>query len=111
VLSERAFTASGFAGFVTDWFTRGLVTFTSGEAAGQKIEVRRHTSEGGTVTFDLWQAVRAPLTAGMSFTATAGCDKSHVMCRTRFANIANFRGFPHMPGNDFLTAVANSGKA
>ena len=111
VLSERAFTASGFAGFVTDWFTRGLVTFTSGEAAGQKIEVRRHSLESGIVTFDLWQPVPAPLTAGMSFTATAGCDKSHVMCRTRFANIANFRGFPHMPGNDFLTAVAKSGKA
>jgi uncharacterized phage protein (TIGR02218 family) len=110
VLSERAFTASGLTGYASDWFTRGLVTFTSGEAAGQKIEVRRHELNGSGAMFDLWQPVRAPLTAGMTFTVTAGCDKTHHTCRAKFANITNFRGFPHMPGNDFLTAIVRSGK-
>ncbi|MEO8651753.1 MAG: phage BR0599 family protein, partial [Hyphomicrobiaceae bacterium] len=27
----------------------------------------------------------------------------------RFANAINYRGFPHMPGNDFVTAVAQPG--
>lgn len=32
-----------------------------------------------------------------------GCDKSAAICATRFANIANFRGEPHLPGLDLLT--------
>ncbi|MBA4132087.1 MAG: beta-tubulin [Hyphomicrobium sp.] len=110
VTSERVFAASGLDSFGADWFTRGLVTFASGAAAGQKIEVRRHTRNGSVVAFDLWQPVRAPLTAGMTFTVTAGCDKTHTTCRAKFSNIANFRGFPHMPGNDYLTAVARPGQ-
>lgn len=110
VVSERAFTAAGVDSYDTDWFTRGLLTFSSGAATGQKVEVRRHTRTGSSVTFDLWQPVRAPLTSGMTFTVTAGCDKAHATCRAKFANIVNFRGFPNMPGNDFLTAVARPGK-
>ena len=34
---------------------------------------------------------------------TEGCDKRFATCRTRFANSANFRGEPHLPGNDLLT--------
>lgn len=32
-----------------------------------------------------------------------GCDKSFETCRARFANAANFRGEPHLPGMDLLT--------
>ena len=109
VLSERRFTVIGLSDYESDWFTRGLLTFTSGAASGQKIEVRRHTRNGSAVEFDLWQPVRSPLTVNMSFSVTAGCDKTHTTCRAKFSNIANFRGFPHVPGNDFLTAVARPG--
>lgn len=33
----------------------------------------------------------------------AGCDKRFDTCLTRFDNIRNFRGFPSIPGNDFLS--------
>ncbi|HLL58748.1 MAG TPA: phage BR0599 family protein, partial [Allosphingosinicella sp.] len=32
-----------------------------------------------------------------------GCDKSFATCTARFANGANFRGEPHLPGMDLLT--------
>lgn len=32
-----------------------------------------------------------------------GCDKRFATCRSRFANAANFRGEPHVPGGDVLT--------
>jgi uncharacterized phage protein (TIGR02218 family) len=32
-----------------------------------------------------------------------GCDKSFATCTQRFANGANFRGEPHLPGMDLLT--------
>lgn len=43
------------------------------------------------------------LGAGCRLRLTEGCDKSFATCRTRFANSVNFRGEPHLPGNDLLT--------
>jgi hypothetical protein len=31
-----------------------------------------------------------------------GCDRQLRTCRGRFDNVVNFRGFPHIPGNDFV---------
>jgi uncharacterized phage protein (TIGR02218 family) len=42
--------------------------------------------------------------AGATFQIFAGCDKRVATCRAKFANAVNFRGFPHMPGNDALIA-------
>lgn len=38
-----------------------------------------------------------------------GCDKRFETCQARFANTINFRGCPHMPGNDALLRVAREG--
>jgi uncharacterized phage protein (TIGR02218 family) len=37
---------------------------------------------------------------GEAVVLTPGCDKRFDTCRNTFANAANFRGFPHMPGPD-----------
>lgn len=108
VHSPRRFTASGLDTFATGWFTRGLLTFTSGAASGQAIEVKAHTLAAATVTIDLWQPARLPLDTGQTFTITAGCDKHVDTCKAKFANAVNFRGFPAMPGNDLLTTIASS---
>lgn len=36
------------------------------------------------------------------------CDKSFDTCRGRFDNAANFRGFPDIPGDDFLAVHAGN---
>ena len=110
VASARRFTAAGLDVFANDWFSRGLLTFTSGAADGQAIEVRTHTKAGSTVTVELWAPARGPLEAGQTFVVTAGCDKHLTTCKAKFANSANFRGFPHMPGNDFVTTFARKGR-
>ena len=110
VVSPRRFTVAGLAGFAHDFFTRGLVTFTSGPAAGQKIEVKAHSKISNVVTIELWSEAEGPPDVGNIFAVTAGCDKRLATCRSRFSNAANFHGFPHMPGNDFLTAVARKNK-
>jgi uncharacterized phage protein (TIGR02218 family) len=109
VLSARRITASGLDAFDDDWFTRGLVTFTSGAASGEAVEVKSHSKSGGIVTLELWSGVRAPLQTGQTFVMRAGCDKHIETCRLKFANAVNFRGFPHMPGNDFVTKFARKG--
>ena len=45
--------------------------------------------------------------AGDTFKVTAGCDKSFGACKAKFANTINFRGFPHLPGNDAVYTYAS----
>lgn len=105
----RNFTVEGLASYAVDWFTRGLIAFTSGPAAGQRVEIKRHTIVAGSVALELWQPARGPLNEGQTFVVTAGCDKHLATCRDKFANGVNYRGFPHMPGNDFVTGYFGSG--
>ena len=106
---RRRFSASGLAGFAKGWFDRGLLRWTSGANAGRAVEVRTHRRSGAIAVFDLWQAMHAEIAAGDGFTVTAGCDKRFRTCRLKFSNEANFRGFPHMPGNDFALNYARKG--
>jgi uncharacterized phage protein (TIGR02218 family) len=104
------FSASGLGAFADGWFTAGRLTFTSGANAGLAVEVKSHRAGDETV-IELWQAMPEALAAGDAFTVTAGCDKRFATCRERFDKAVNFRGFPHIPGNDFVTGYAVQGAA
>lgn len=77
------------------WFTNGLVTWTTGANAGLSYQVKRHTV-AGAVTIDLFLEAARPIQPGDQFEVTAGCDKSAATCKTKFNNIINFGGFPHI---------------
>lgn len=109
VSATSTFTASGLDGFDDGWFTAGKLTFTSGANAGLAVEVKNH-GKGVAVTFDLWQAMPQPIAAGDAFTVTAGCDKRFQTCHDKFNNVVNFRGFPHIPGNDFVISYPVQGE-
>ncbi|SNS16796.1 phage conserved hypothetical protein BR0599 [Sphingomonas laterariae] len=51
----------------------------------------------------LREAPPGMVSAGTIVEISEGCDKSLATCAARFANAANFRGEPHLPGNDLLT--------
>jgi uncharacterized phage protein (TIGR02218 family) len=89
-------------------FDRGLVRVTDGAAAGFASEIRYHGADGAGVVIDLWRPVAAALAVGAGLALTPGCDRRFETCRDRFGNAAAFRGFPHIPGNDFLVASAAS---
>ena len=95
VTSTRVFAASAL-GQPADWFSGGLVTWTAGENDGLAMECKSFA--GGSV--ELAQAMPFAITVGDAFTITAGCDKLHTTCFTKFNNIVRFRGFPHVPGTD-----------
>ena len=46
---------------------------------------------------------KAAVASGCSVELREGCDMRFDTCVTRFGNAANFRGEPHLPGNDLLT--------
>lgn len=102
----RAFVASGLGAFASGHFSRGRLVWTGGGNAGGAAEVKRHAVSGGVHTIELWLPQPVALETGDAFTVTAGCDKQFATCAAKFANQARFRGFPHMPGNDWAMSRA-----
>ena len=98
---EQSFIADGFASFADDWFTHGLLRWTSGTNTNLSAHIKQQAANGA---ISIWLPAGAPINIGDQFTATAGCDKRHTTCQEKFSNIINFRGFPFMPGNDVVTA-------
>jgi uncharacterized phage protein (TIGR02218 family) len=108
LLGASAIAVEGLGDFVERIFTAGCLTWTSGANSGLAVEIKEHRVVGGEVQLTLWQAMSEAIGEGDAFTITAGCDKRFETCRDRFANSINFRGFPHIPGNDFVIAGADA---
>jgi len=111
VLSARAFTCAISGGFEAGWFTHGSAEFLNGAAAGQRVEIKVHQKLAGAERIELWADVKGPLQPGQQVRLTAGCDKSLSQCRARFSNAVNFRGFPFIPGNDFISQIGRPGRS
>lgn len=80
----------------TGYFTFGKATFTTGANAGAVNEVLLHDGQ----TIRLFVPMPRPIVVGDQIVLVAGCDKTPETCNAKFANILNFRGEPHIPGND-----------
>jgi uncharacterized phage protein (TIGR02218 family) len=100
---------SGLDGFAETLFSAGRLNWTGGGNNGLSIEIKEHRLVAGHARLTLWQAMPEAIAAGDTFTVTAGCDKTFATCRARFANTDNFRGFPQIPGNDFLLSSPAQG--
>lgn len=96
------------SGFADGWFANGVVLFTSGANAGRGFDIKSHAVVAGAHEIAIWAPAGEAIAPGDVATLTAGCDKRLATCATKFANQANFRGFPHIPGLDVLLSYANT---
>ena len=106
LLRDRAFLASGIGTFADGWFSGGTVEWTSGANDGRLAEIMLHEVSSGIVTVTLLEAPVRPIAADDAFVIRAGCDKRAETCRAKFANMVNFRGYPHIPGQDAIIRYA-----
>lgn len=93
------------------WFAGGRVIVQSGQALGLSRHIREDRLVGEARVLTLWDGLRAPLWPGDLLRVEVGCDKQAGTCRMKFDNFLNFRGFPHIPGEDWMTAYPKAGKA
>jgi uncharacterized phage protein (TIGR02218 family) len=100
VTSNQVFTASALAQ-AADYFTEGLLTWTSGPSISLTQKVKTHAT-GGVLTLSL--PMFQTVVIGHTFSIIAGCRKRMAEdCATKFSNVLNFQGEPHLPGLDALT--------
>lgn len=105
------FGATDIAGHADDWFTAGQLRWLTGANVGMVVDVKAHRATPGRGEIMLWQPAPRPIVIGDRFRITVGCDKRFATCRAKFGNGPNFRGFPHMPGNDFVVRYPLPGEA
>ncbi|MDC7677254.1 DUF2163 domain-containing protein [Asticcacaulis machinosus] len=118
---------AGIREYVIDWTAPDQFVLMSSGTLG-RIEARGGTSEGASFVAHVeGAAAKLNRIIGRRFThlcdavlgddrcglsAPSGvCDKRYRTCREAYGNAHNFRGFPDLPGEDFLTLYPRAGDA
>jgi uncharacterized phage protein (TIGR02218 family) len=91
-------------GVAETWLERGRCVVISGAGAGQVGLIKFDQTIDGQRTVELWSKFSVEPMPGDVIRLEAGCDKRTTTCQTKFNNFLNFRGFPHLPGEDWLTS-------
>ncbi len=87
------------------WFERGTLIVVDGPARGLRGNIKNDTvSAAGGREIELWEELGLVPDLGDRVQLLAGCDKRALTCRQKFDNFLNFRGFPHLPQEDWLLA-------
>lgn len=97
-ISSISWIDSSLSSFNANYFRGGIITWTSGLNNGFKTEIRGSIS--GFITLQL--SMINQINIGDTYSIIAGCDKTIGTCSGIFNNQINFRGFPHVPGQDAL---------
>jgi uncharacterized phage protein (TIGR02218 family) len=111
IIDPFCVSVSGLAGFAEDWFAHGLASWSLGKKAGLTDAVLTHNRIGDAIVLGFVHRVGDWVAVGDTLTVTAGCDRRFATCREKFGNTVNYRGFPHVPGSDFVLRHPREGDA
>lgn len=90
-LNGNAITVAAAAGFPAGHFAGGYATWSAGGITEKRMIVA-HTGDNVTLS-----AVPPGLVVGATVMLYPGCDHTLATCEAKFANSANFGGFPFIP--------------
>ena len=86
------------------WFERGRAIILTGRAKDVDGVVKFDRVVNGMREITLWVDFDQAPEVGDLIRFEAGCDKLASTCRSKFSNFLNFRGFPNMPGTDWVAS-------
>lgn len=111
VRGRHSLNITGADAFADGWFGFGQARFTSGARHSLSYQIVADSARNGARVLEFSETVADHTAAGDSLHLTAGCDRRFATCKQKFANHVNFRGFPHIPGTDFLMSYPKEGSA
>lgn len=98
----------GLGAFEPGWFSGGQVSRYSHGSLLPCGTIKQDRLINGQRRIELWHSIPQPPVQGEVMTLQSGCDKRAATCRTKFENFLNFRGFPHIPGEDWLRSAPSA---
>jgi uncharacterized phage protein (TIGR02218 family) len=87
-----------------DFYAFGNAIWIGGDNESQRIKILSNT--GNDII--LWLPTFYDIQIGDELTLIAGCDQTREMCRDKYANMFNFRGFSDIPGPDKIFDIPQS---
>ncbi|PSM18143.1 DUF2163 domain-containing protein [Nitratireductor sp. StC3] len=96
----------GLEAFEPGWFSNGILICLDGPLAGARHRILAHRRGSAADELVIWRDTAPLPPPGTAVTLRAGCDKHFSTCKAKFGNHLNFRGFPHLPGNDVAYGYA-----
>jgi uncharacterized phage protein (TIGR02218 family) len=96
IMNNNSFADDKIAKYPDGYFNYGTVRFLTGDYAGNSLEVRMHNGKVISVLGILPPQIKP----GDQYKVVAGCDKTFASCCNKYYNALNFRGEPHVPGNN-----------
>jgi uncharacterized phage protein (TIGR02218 family) len=113
VSSDRDVAIAAPAGKLVADFQGGTILITNGPASGWTSGIHSITPSPTGWEIAITRPFPVMPVVGNAVLIQAGCDKTFATCKSRFANHLNFRGQPHMPGDDVAfggpAATGNNG--
>lgn len=104
IAGNRVLSFAGLVDFDDRWFEKGRLVVLSGAGKGVIGIIKNDRIGADRRKVELWQDIGPKLEPGDMVRLEAGCDKRGETCRLKFDNFLNFRGFPDIPGEDWLTS-------
>lgn len=110
VVDRYRLKVSGVESFAEGWFGFGRAQWSSGRRSGITEQIVSHARTGGADVLGFAAPVGDWVMPGDALVAHAGCDRRFATCGEKFSNHVAFRGFPHIPGNDFVLRYPREGE-
>jgi uncharacterized phage protein (TIGR02218 family) len=109
VLGGHYLRVAGLEDRPESWSVHGRAEWLTGERAGLVDRIAQQDRDDGGDTIATDADLLGSVAPGDTVRIFEGCDRSFSTCRNRFANAVNFRGFPHIPGGDFILRYPREG--
>jgi uncharacterized phage protein (TIGR02218 family) len=100
VTGDRAISTAVPSGLLHARLKAGTIRFSSGPLAGLTFAIEDVRAETATLALTLAAPMPVMPSAGDTAIISIACDGALGTCRDVFANVINFRGCPHMPGDN-----------
>lgn len=89
----------------SDYWGAGVLTITSGDAAGESIEIYSF----GSGQFVTHLPFKRNVAVGDTYSVTPGCRKRFEQdCKTKWSNVPAFGGYPYLPGPDKIIGLGGT---
>lgn len=106
---RKAFELKHTGEFAEGFFLAGGVEWLSGLNAGATGVVRIDRRRGPVRIVELWEETRFPIAPGDRLRLVAGCETQAQLVKEKLGTMVDYRGFPHMPGEDWSVAYPVTG--
>ncbi|MCF4097942.1 DUF2163 domain-containing protein [Maritalea mediterranea] len=109
IAEDGTITVTGLEARAEGWASKGTMHWQSGAYKNDRVSIAQHARTSGEDVLTLSHIKPELIEVGDMARVIIGCDKQFSTCRDKFNNSANFQGFPHIPGDDFVLRYPRPG--